>query len=70
MANTFLLANKINIGKSLVEEKFVGDAKKIQINAKKSNCKLIIPIDVVCGKSLDDKKPIEYLHNPIHPAER
>lgn len=58
MANTFLLANNINIGKSLIEEKLVTEAKKIQINAKKLNCKILLPVDVVCGKNIKDNKPI------------
>ena len=58
MANTFLLANKINIGDSLVEENLIDDALNIQQKAKKLNCKLILPIDVVCGKNIEDKNPV------------
>lgn len=58
MANTFLLSNNIKIGKSLVEVKLIEEAKNIQRKAKNINCKLIFPVDVVCGKSLADKKPI------------
>ena len=61
MANTFLLANNISIGKSLVEERLVEDAKNIQIKAKKMNCKLILPVDVVCGNNINDKKAMETL---------
>ncbi len=58
MANTFLLANKINIADSLVEENLVSDALNIQQKAKKLNCKIILPIDVVCANKIEDKNPI------------
>ncbi len=52
MANTFLLSNNINIGKSLYEKEFIEVAQDIQIKAKEKNCKIILPKDVVCSKSL------------------
>ncbi len=58
MANTFLLANSKNIGNSLVEENLAKEALIIQRKAKKFNCKLILPTDVVYGKNIEDKKPI------------
>jgi len=57
MANTFLLANKKNIGNSLIEENLIEEALNIQLKAKKYNCKLILPVDVVCGKNIEDTKP-------------
>ena len=58
MANTFLLANNISIGESLVEKDFTTTAKDIQKKAKTNNCKIILPIDAVCSKSLKDKNNI------------
>ena len=63
MANTFLLANKNNVGKSLVEEDLVQEANKIQQKAKKLNCELILPVDVFCGKNIQDTNPV---HRKIH----
>jgi len=60
MANTFLLANKKKIGNSLVEKNLIQEAINIQIKARKLNCKLILPVDVVCGNDIKDKNPIEY----------
>ena len=60
MANTFLLANKISVGKSLVEENLVNEAINIQKKAKNLNCKLILPVDAVCGKNIQDKNPVDY----------
>ena len=65
MANTFLLANSNNIGKSLAEESLINEAVNIQIKAKKLNCKLILPIDVVCGKNIEDQNPINCNINEV-----
>ena len=60
MANTFLLANHISLGKSLVEKELVNEALSIQSKAKELNCKIILPIDVMCGKKIDDNQPINF----------
>jgi len=56
VANTFLKSKKINIGKSIYEKKQINNAIKIQKKAKKYNCKIILPSDVVISeknKNLD-----------------
>ena len=65
MANTFLLSNDIAVGKSLVEKDLVDVAKDIQKKAIQFNCKLILPFDVICGKNIQDKEPIECEINNI-----
>ncbi len=65
MANTFLLSNNIDIGKSLVEKELVDEATIIQNKANQYNCKLILPTDVVCGKSFEDKNPLKININEI-----
>ena len=65
MANTFLLSQNINVGKSLVEKDLVKEAQNIQIKANQYNCKIILPTDVVCGKSIEDKNPLELSINEI-----
>ena len=47
IANTFLKANKINIGNSLYEKKQINNAKIIINKAKRHNCEIVLPIDVV-----------------------
>jgi len=59
MANTFLLANNYNVGKSLVEKDLIQVANNIQLKAKKSNCELILPKDVLCGKNIYDTNPVQ-----------
>ncbi len=65
MANTFLLANNYNIGKSLVEKDLIEEAKNIQIKAKKLNCELILPKDVWCGKNIHDTNPVHRKINQV-----
>ena len=55
MANTFLHANNINIGNSLCEKNLTKNALLIIDKAKKCNCKIIIPLDVVCADNINDK---------------
>ena len=51
VANTFLKSNKFNIGKSIYEKKQLKNVIKIQKKAKKNNCHIVLPIDlVVSGK--------------------
>ena len=57
MANTFLLANGNKVGNSLVEEGLIEEAKKIKSKAKKLNCELILPEDILCGKNIHDTNP-------------
>ena len=59
MANTFLYAKNIEIGKSLCEKNLSKIAISILEDAKKFNCKIILPIDVVCADSIDDKLNIK-----------
>ncbi|MDA9748783.1 phosphoglycerate kinase [Pelagibacteraceae bacterium] len=58
MANTFLLAKKYNIGTSICEKDFISIANEILINAKNKNCKIILPVDVVCSKNLQENPKV------------
>jgi phosphoglycerate kinase len=50
IANTFMLAAGLNIGKSLAEAELVGDAKAIIDMMAKRGASVPIPVDVVCAK--------------------
>src|SRR3954465_3313880 len=50
IANTFMLAAGLKIGKSLVEADLVGDAKAIIDLMAKRGASVPIPVDVVCAK--------------------
>lgn len=47
IANTFLLARGIAVGSSLVEESMTGAAQEIEEAARKHNCTLVLPQDVM-----------------------
>src|SRR6185295_10961410 len=47
MANTFLLAQGKNIGKSLVEADLVATAREIMDKAKTAKREIVLPVDVV-----------------------
>jgi len=52
LANTFLMAQGYNVGKSLVEEDFIEDAKRLIALAKERNIALPLPSDVIVGKDI------------------
>ena len=54
MANTFLLAQGLNVGQSLVEPEQIGLAKQILSKANNQGKKLLLPIDVVVADNLDN----------------
>lgn len=56
MANTFLAARGVNVGKSLCEHDLTGTAEEILDNADKAGCTVHLPYDVVVSK--------EFVANP------
>jgi len=54
MANTFLLAQGIEIGASFCEPDFVPTAKDIMARAERSSCEIVLPSDVVVAKALKE----------------
>ncbi|GBQ48570.1 phosphoglycerate kinase [Acetobacter ghanensis] len=50
MANTFLAAQGLNVGKSLKEDDMLDTARQIMAQAKAKNCDLILPVDVVISE--------------------
>jgi phosphoglycerate kinase len=57
IANTFLLAAGLPIGKSLAEPDLVGDAKKVIDAMKARGAEVPIPVDVVCAKTFAADAP-------------
>ena len=54
MANTFLAAQGVDVGKSLCEHDLAETARRIADEAKAANCELILPIDVVVAATLSE----------------
>ena len=52
IANTFMLAAGLKIGKSLAESELVGEAKKIATSLRNRGSEVPLPVDVVCGKEV------------------
>lgn len=50
MANTFLHAKGVNVGKSLCEHDMADTANKIMNGAEANNCKIILPVDGVVAR--------------------
>lgn len=50
MANTFLAAQGIDVGKSLCEHDLADTARAIMTEAEKSDCEIILPVDAVVAR--------------------
>ena len=59
MANTFLFANGVNVGKSLKEEELKADALDLLDKAKQNNCEVILPVDVVVAKEVAENQQVQ-----------
>lgn len=57
MANTFLAAQGYNVGKSLCEHDLAGTAKDIMKAAADSDCRILLPIDVVAATDFSAHAP-------------
>ncbi|MCW4461149.1 phosphoglycerate kinase [Sphingomonas sp. BT-65] len=57
MANTFLAARGVNVGKSLAEHDLTGTAEEIFDAAEKANCTIHLPYDVVVAKEFAANPP-------------
>ncbi|RYE35509.1 MAG: phosphoglycerate kinase [Hyphomicrobiales bacterium] len=50
MANTFLAARGVNVGKSLCEHDLVGTAREIEEKAKAAGCEILLPVDALVAR--------------------
>ena len=57
MANTFLLAQGKNVGKSLVEADLVETAQKIMAEAKAAKREIVLPVDAVVAEKFEAHAP-------------
>ena len=70
MANTFLAAQGIDVGKSLCEHDMTGTATEIMAKAKAANCALILPEDVVVAGEFKANAPSEVVAADACPADK
>jgi phosphoglycerate kinase len=59
MANTFLAAKGINVGKSLCEHDLAETARKIMDGAAAANCEIILPVDAAVAREFAENAPNE-----------
>ena len=59
MANTFLAAQGIDVGKSLAEHDMTDTASDILTKAKKTGCEIVLPSDVVVARDFREHAPHE-----------
>ncbi len=57
MANTFLLAQGVSVGKSLAEPDFLETAREIMAKAQKRGCEIVLPADAVVSPRFEANAP-------------
>ncbi|HWL67346.1 MAG TPA: phosphoglycerate kinase [Geminicoccus sp.] len=57
MANTFLFADGVEIGKSLCEKDLAGNAREIAAKAKARNVRIVLPVDAVVATRFEANAP-------------
>jgi phosphoglycerate kinase len=69
MANTFLHAQGLNVGKSLVEKDMAGTARRIMEKAETSGCAIILPIDATVAYHFEANAPSQTYGVDAIPAD-
>ena len=69
MANTFLAAQGIDVGKSLAEHEMTGTALEILAKAEKAGCEIVLPADVVIAREFAANAPHETVAAHACPAD-
>ncbi len=69
MANTFLLAKGLSVGRSLVEEEMLETARSVMELAEQRGIDLELPEDVVVTDSITDPQRIEVIASSAIPAD-
>ncbi|MCB1339625.1 MAG: phosphoglycerate kinase, partial [Pseudooceanicola sp.] len=69
MANTFLAAQGIDVGKSLCEHEMAGTAREILAKAKAGGCRILLPVDIVVAREFKAHAANETVAADACPAE-
>lgn len=69
MANTFLVAQGIEVGKSLAERDMADTARDILARAEGEGCKIHLPLDVVVAREFREGAPSEVVDADACPAD-
>ncbi len=69
MANTFLYARGVGIGKSLCEPDLAATAREVEAAAARSGCEIVLPVDAVVAAALTAGVPTETVDIANVPAD-
>lgn len=69
MANTFLAAEGVAVGKSLQEPELHDTARAVRAQAKEAGCKILLPEDVVVAREFRPNPPAETVKVNAVPAD-
>jgi phosphoglycerate kinase len=69
MANTFFLAQGLEVGRSLVEEEMVETARAVLAAAAERGIEFVLPMDVVVADEIDNPQRVEVVASDAIPAE-
>ncbi|MCA0994555.1 phosphoglycerate kinase [Alloyangia pacifica] len=69
MANTFLAAQGVDVGKSLCEHEMTGTALQIAEKAAAAGCEILLPRDVVVAREFRENAPSEVVPAEACPAD-
>ncbi len=69
MANTFLLARGLEVGRSLVEADMVDTAREVLATAAARGVEVVLPADVVVTDTIEDPHRVEVVPSERIPAE-
>ncbi|MEM9725148.1 MAG: phosphoglycerate kinase [Pseudomonadota bacterium] len=69
MANTFLAAQGVHVGKSLCEHDLAATAREIQTKAKAAGCEILLPVDVVVAEGFAAHAPHQVTALDAVPSE-
>ncbi|MDY6833015.1 MAG: phosphoglycerate kinase [Thermodesulfobacteriota bacterium] len=61
MANTFLAAKGVNVGKSKIEQELIGEAMSVMQQASEKKVEFFLPVDVIVAEKIDpnaDRWPV------------
>ncbi len=70
MANTFMYAQGMEIGKSLCEKDMADEARRIMATAEKSGCRIVLPADRIVVKQFGENAPHEVFASKDMPADQ
>ena len=70
MANTFLFANGVEVGRSLCERDLADTAREITAKAKAAGCEIVLPVDAVVAETLKEGVAVATVAIDAVPADR